>query len=42
MLRECKISSKCYDGEIEVAGQPAAHAKIKPERDKSVGAYSAS
>ena len=33
MLRECKISSKCYDGEIEVAGQPAAHAKIKPERD---------
>ena len=42
MLRECKISSTCYDEEIEVVGQPAAHAKIKPERDMSVGAYSAS
>ena len=42
MLRECKISSKCYDEEIEVAGQPVAHGKIKPERDMSVGAYSAS
>ena len=42
MLCECRIGSKCYDEEIEVAGQPAAHAKIKPERDMSVGAYSAS
>ena len=42
MLRECKISSKCYDEEIEIAGQPVAHGKIKPERDMSVGAYSAS
>ena len=40
------ISIKCYDEEIEVAGQvagqPAAHAKIKPEMDASVVAYSAS
>ena len=42
MLCECKISIKCYDEEIEVAGQPAAHAKIKPEMDASIVAYSAS
>ena len=46
MLCECKISIKCYDEEIEVAGQvagqPAAHAKIKPEMDASIIAYSAS
>ena len=42
MLCECKISIKCYDEEIEVAGQVAAHAKIKPEMDASVVAYSAS
>ena len=36
MLCECKISIKCYDEEIEVAGQPAAHAKIKPEMDASI------
>ena len=37
-----KISSKCYDEEIEVAGQAAAHAKIKPKKDMSIGVYSAS
>ena len=42
MLCECKISIKCYDEEIEVAGPPAAHAKIKPEMDASIVAYSAS
>ena len=42
MLCECEISIKCYDEEIEVAGQPAAHAKIKPEMDASIVAYSTS
>ena len=42
MLCKYKIVSKCYDKEIEVAGQPAAHAKIKPENIMQVGAYSAS
>ena len=42
MLCECKISIKCYDEEIAVAGQPAAHAEIKPEMDASIVAYSAS
>ena len=42
MLCECEISIKCYDEEIEVVGQPAAHAKIKPEMDASGVAYSAS
>ena len=42
MLCKYKIVTKCYDKEIEVAGQPAAHAKIKPENIMQVGAYSAS
>ena len=42
MLCKYKIRSKCYDEEIEVAGQPAARAKNKPEKDMSIGPYSAS
>ena len=42
MLCKYKISNKCYDEEIEVAGQPAARAKNKPEKDMSIGPYSAS